>query len=258
MRQDYNATMKRRGRVKRKAKVYDGNSGGWSAKGKSPKARATRTEIEAGSGSSAEPEVSGGEDAARRGRGREDESGNRIYTLSDLMSKTRGNFLSTLRGAIFDAWKREAFWSYTKENDSTNQGRCGPSDGYKGKDWDEPAISQYWFKGRGWTKSHSCRMGMLAAARVLRSKVDLPGRGSDRTFCSVHVVGLTLAQMGVIWTGLRSVGRNVDGGLVVMKYASVCRARMRVACHGLRTSTWTSRFTCDLSLSIVCSCAVLA
>lgn len=92
MRQDYNATMKRRGRVKRKAKVYDGNSGGWSAKGKSPKARATRTEIEAGSGSNAEPEVSGGEDAARRRRGREDESGSRIYMLSDLISKTRGNF----------------------------------------------------------------------------------------------------------------------------------------------------------------------
>lgn len=111
------------------------------------------------------------------------------------MSDARENFHSTLRDAVFfDAWKREAFWTYPKEDDSTNHGRYGPSDGYKGKDWDKPAISQYWLKGRGWTKSHSCRMGILAAPWVLRSKVDRSIRGSDRTFCGVYVVGLTCGK----------------------------------------------------------------
>lgn len=81
MRHDYNATMEKRGRVKCEPKVNDGHSGGRSAKGKSPKARATRTGVEAGSKSDAQTEVSGGEDAARRGRCRTDQSGNRMYTL---------------------------------------------------------------------------------------------------------------------------------------------------------------------------------
>lgn len=69
---------------------------------------------------------------------------------------------------MFDAWEEVEYWTYPEEDTNMDHGAYGPKDGSKDEGWTEAASAHYWLKGRGCTKSHACRMDLLAAARVLR------------------------------------------------------------------------------------------
>lgn len=123
-------------------------------------------------------------------------SGDLIYPLARLLNKTKSNFMQALSEAVTGAWARCAFATYPLGEDDS---------GKAAKPWNKKQIAAYWMQGRGWNKTHPCRMGLRAGALAFRQRVQLVGTGTTDTYCGVGKVFFTRSQMAYVWSRVRFI-----------------------------------------------------